>query len=250
MALFAISDYILATGNYSLATRYWGKIESAANFIVYLQQTPEPGMPFTGMYRHGDNWLDSRIENMQDGTPVYWPYWPEYYHWEEENMRMIMGLRGAISLAENLGYKVDARVWNASVSLALLGLANENKYNKFETYDYFGSVLWGIQSNMTLAKRVVQNVPADLLTGYGLKDLPWENYASSPDTIDYMVCLARIGDLPAAEHYLNLIVSDYSSPSGGFYGSLYMNGSLETSEATVFASARFLYFASVANSMD
>ncbi|MHB8566891.1 MAG: hypothetical protein ACYC7D_06680 [Nitrososphaerales archaeon] len=245
MVLFAISTYVDRIDNLTLAKDHWDQIQSAANFILYLQHSPETSVKFDGLYRHGDNWHDSRPENRAGSQPIYWPYWPEYYQWEEENMRMINGLRGAITLAQTLGFSSDAQKWNNSLNAALIGLSNESMYNKYEAYDYFGSVLWGIQTNLQAEKNIMNQIPSSFFTAYGVKDLPWENYAGASDTIDYMVCLVRIGNLAGASRLLHIIATNYVNPAGGFYDSIYANGSHSTSPSELFSSARFIYFAYV-----
>lgn len=74
-------------------------------------------------------------------------------------MRMIMGLKGAVLLASTLGYTSDVKNWNDSINLALRRLNNESMYNKYESYDYFGCVLWGLQSNLTSSKTFSQRCP-------------------------------------------------------------------------------------------
>lgn len=245
MALLAVASYITATKNYTLAAEFWPKLESAANFIVYLQQSPEPGLPFTGLYRHGDNWHDARSpENVNgNGSVVYWPYWPEYYHWEEENIRMIMGLRSAVNLASAMGFETDVQKWNASVGLAERGLANESVYNKYETYDYFGSVLWGLlQSEPSVADSLIRSVPASLVTPLGVKDRASDPYLGASDTIDYMTCLVRTGDFTGAHRLLQAIIDHYTNPAGGFYDTVHLDGTPLDRSSMVYSSARFLYF--------
>ena len=245
MALFAISTFVEESGNTSIVRESWQKIENSANFILYLQHAPEPNIPFNGLYRHGNNWHDERPENMQGKTPIYWPFWPEYYQWEEENMRMIKGLEGAIFLAQSLGYPFGS--WNQSVKLALVGLKdNESMYDKYETYDYFGSVLWNIQTNLSSAKALLARMPSSLFTSYGVKDLSWEDYAAVSDTIDYMTCLVRVGNITGASELLRIVATDYVNPRGGFYDGLYSNGIPLDDQPTVYSSARFAYFAYVA----
>jgi len=242
MALFAISTYVLATHNFTFAKDHWPEIQNSANFILYLQHSPEPNIKSDGLYRHGDNWHDTRVENMNASEPIYWPYWPEYYQWEEENMRMINGLRGAITLAENLGMNSDAKTWNNSVNTAMVGLTDEGMYNKYEAYDYFGSVLWGIQTNLQAQKNILAEIPPSFFTPYGVKDLPWENSAAISDTIDYLVCLVRVGDHAGASHLLNVITSNYINPAGGFYDAIYDDGSPSSAPPQLYSSARFVYF--------
>jgi hypothetical protein len=249
MVLFALATYYKATKDTSLIASNWPKIENSANFILYLQNTPGRARAFDGLYRHGDNWQDRRQENINSATgqPIYWPYWPEYYQWEEENMRMIMGLKGAILLASSLGYIEDANSWRTSVNLALKGLyGGESMYEKYEAYDYFGSVLWGLQSNLTAAKDLLSAMPSGLYTSLGIKDLPWGNFIGSADTIDYMTCLVRVGNYVEASDYLHIIVSKFQAGSGGFYNSLSLNGSTASGPENSFGASRFVYFASVA----
>jgi hypothetical protein len=246
MVLLAASTYAQKAHDLSLVESHWKQIENSANFILYLQHTPEPGFSFNGLYRHGDNYMDARRENMNGSTPLYWPYWPEYYQWEEENMRMIMGLRGAIQLASNLGFYSDAQKWNSSVTLALSGLKNESaSYGRYEVYDYFGSVLWGIQTNVTAEKSLLEAVPTSFLTAFGLKDLPWSNTIGSSDTVDYIVCLVRTGEYAAAGPFLGALIARFQNPSGGFYDTISMYGRPDGSSSTVYSSARFLYLAYV-----
>ncbi len=77
-----------------------------------------------------------------------------------------MGLKGAVLLA-SLGYTSDVENWNDSINLALRGLNNESMYNKYESYDYFGSVLWRLQSNLTSAQELLSAMPLSLFTSYG-----------------------------------------------------------------------------------
>jgi hypothetical protein len=250
MVLFAISTFIQKTGDISFARDHWSQIENSANFILYLQGAPEPNAAHNGLYRHGDNWHDTRSENMNGTQPIYWPYWPEYYQWEEENMRMITGLRGAVSLATELGGKAtDAFKWSNSVDIALIGLSNESMYGKYEAYDYFGSVLWQIQTNIQLEKKILANVPSSFFTPYGVKDLPWNSVASVSDTIDYMLCLVRVGNYTGASNYLNLIAAYYIDPAGGFYDATFLSGSHSYDSQQVYSSARFVYFAYVVSTL-
>ena len=249
MSLFAISTYVQKSGNFSLARSHWSQIEGSANFILYLQHAPEPWFHPNGMYRHGDNWHDSRKENMNGSTPTYWPYWPEYYEWEEENMRMINGLRGAISLAQSFGHASDVEKWSASLNLALTGLDNESIYNKYETYDYFGSVLWGIQTNLQSEKSILAAIPKVLFTPVGIRDLSWENFAGSSDTIDYMVCLLRVGDYANTTILLHDLTTNFENPRGGFYDGIRLNNTPASLDSMVYSSARFVYFAYVASTL-
>lgn len=250
MILFAISTFVQKTGDTSFARDYWGQIENSANFILYLQQAPEPNAAHNGLYRHGDNWHDTRRENMNVSKPIYWPYWPEYYQWEEENMRMITGLRGAVSLATELGgYATDAFKWSNSINIALIGLSNESMYGKYEVYDYFGSVVWHIQTNLQLEKKILANVPLNFFTPYGIKDLPWNEAAGASDTIDYMLCLVRVGNFTGASDYLNLITTYYIDPAGGFYDSLYLSSVHTYAAQEIYSSARFVYFAYIVSTL-
>lgn len=131
-------------------------------------------------------------------------------------MRMIMGLKGAVLLANTLGYNQDAIAWNNSINIALRGLSNESVYNKYEAYDYFGSVLWGVQSNLTKAKELLSNMPQSLFTQYGIKDLPWGDTAGSADTIDYMTALVRVGNYSDASNYLHVVASKFRASGGDF----------------------------------
>ena len=248
MALFALATYYKATGNITVIADHWLAIQNAANFILYLQNTPGVGRPYDGLYRHGDNWEDTRQENTNSttGKPIYWPYWPEYYQWEEENMRMIMGLKGAVLLATTLGYREDAYSWNNSLNLALKGLNNESVYNKYEAFDYFGSVLWGLQSNLTEARNLLSNMPTALITPYGIKDLPWGDYVGSADTIDYMAALVRVGNFSGASYYLDMVSTKFAASDGGFYDALTLSGVRIGENQFSYAAARFIYFESVA----
>jgi hypothetical protein len=250
MALFALATYYKATGDTNLISSNWSKIENSANFILYLQKTPGQGRTtFDNLYRHGDNWQDTRKENINKttGQPIYWPYWPEYYQWEEENMRMIMGLKGAILLASTLGYTADADKWSASVNLALREINGlETSYNKYEAYDYFGSVLWGLQTNLTAAENLLSAMPFGLFSPYGIKDLPWGNFVGSADTVDYMTVLVRVGNYVDASNYLHIIASKFATSSGGFYNSLSLDGRSAMGPELSFSSSRFIYFASIA----
>jgi hypothetical protein len=248
IALFALATYYKATGNLSSISAHWQEIQNSANFILYLQNTPGEGRPDNGLYRHGDNWQDTRQENTNSttGKPIYWPYWPEYYQWEEENMRMIMGLKGAVLLATTLGHKEDAKAWNNSVNIALKGLNNESIYNKYEAYDYFGSVLWGLQTNLTQAKDLLSNMPSALITPYGIKDLPTGDYVGSSDTMDYMTVLVRVGDYANASYYLNVVASRFAASDGGFYDALSLSGVRIGENQFSYSAARFVYFESIA----
>jgi hypothetical protein len=247
MALFALATYYKATGNLSLISSHWQEIQSSANFILYLQNTPGGGRSFNGLYRHGDNWQDTRIENTNSSTgkQIFWPYWPEYYQWEEENMRMIMGLKGAVLLATKLGYSEDAAAWNDSINFALKGLNNESVYDHYEAFDYLGSVLWGLQSNLTNANQLLSNFPSDLITQYGIKDLPSSQAVGSADTIDYMTSLVRIGNYSEASNYLNIVSSKFRASDGGFYDALTLTG-VPIGPEYSYAASRFVYFESVA----
>ncbi|HZW55969.1 MAG TPA: hypothetical protein VFF30_06740 [Nitrososphaerales archaeon] len=249
MALLAISAYVQATGNIGLVRQHWAKVESSANFIVYLQHAPEPGIAYNGLYRHGDNWDDERQENMNGTSPMYSPYWPEYYQWEEENMRMIMGMKGAVLLASDLGFQADAKTWNNSLNAALVGLSNEAMYSKYEAYDYFGSVLWGLQTNIQTAKAILASMPHGFFTPYGVKDLPWLDISGASDTIDYMLCLVRVQNYTGAGLYLHLLTTKFGNPQGGFYDTINLGDQSVSPVSNVYASARFVYFSYVVSTL-
>lgn len=165
-------------------------------------------------------------------------------------MRMITGLRGAVSLATEIsGHAADAFKWSNSINIALIGLGNEAIYAKYEVYDYFGSVTWHIQTNLQLEKKILASVPPNFFTPYGTKDLPWNVAAGASDTIDYMLCLVRVGNYTGASNYLNLITTYYADPAGGFYDSVYLSGVHTLAPQEIYSSARFVYFAYVVSTL-
>jgi hypothetical protein len=185
--------------------------------------------------------------NSITGKPVYWPYWPEYYAWEEENMRMALRIKGAVMLATALGYSKDSKAWNDSLTIASAGIYNESMYNKYEAYDYFGVVLWGLDTNITSEDQVMRTIPAGIVTSYGVKDLPTNDYAGTADTIDYMSALVRVGNYSGASYYLHILNNTIQDQfNGGFYPSINSLGFAQYGAEDSYSASRFVFFEMVA----
>jgi hypothetical protein len=93
----------------------------------------------------------------------------------------------------------------------------------------------------------MRTIPAGIVTSYGVKDLPTNDYAGTADTIDYMSALVRVGNYSGASYYLHILNNTVIDQfNGGFYPSINSLGFAQYGAEDSYSASRFVFFETVA----